>query len=211
MAKLKISNTGFGSTGAVGKAKILIPNRDLRAKFNAASSFKDINILLFSPEVVKQKFHNILHSYIEDKVAEDILRLHAMEDEPLTPTAVITRHPNLWKWAGLVFTGWEAAIRYTAAKYPEANINYEAIKNSYQIKREEIIEEIISLIKAGKLTSTTTRDWILSNIRKTHDRACIYYRTWEDAFNTAQVELHKRQIAEFFPKPKITKNPGFLS
>lgn len=192
------------------KIKLLIPDRALRAKFNAASTFREINILLYLPEVVKMKFRNIPNAYITGKVAEDIKRLHGMKDEPLAPTAVITRHPLLWKWAHSVFRNWEAAIAYAADKYPEAKINYQEILASYQIKRKEILEEIIGHIKTGKLTSTSTRDWILRNIRTTYDRACIYHGDWNEIFHIAQAEFSKRQHAIFYPPPKITKDPNFL-
>jgi len=211
MAKFKISQIVYGGARKPERVKIIIQNSALRIRFNAAASFRDINILQYLPEVVKAKFRNTPNVYIKDRVAEEINKLHAMQDEPLAPTAVSARHPELWKWAHSVFTNWEAAIAYTAEKYPEAKINYNAIRDSYHLKRKAIIEEIIRLLKSGKLSETSTSEWALSNFSETHERACIYYRTWEDAFNTAQVELHKRQIAEFFPKPKITKNPGFLS
>jgi len=209
MSKMIISTVGLGNSGAT-VTTVCIQNRTLKVRFNSASSFRDINILLYDPKVVKTKFRNIPHAYIKDRVAEDIKRLHDMKDEPLVATAVITRHPNLWKWSRIVFKNWDTAIEYTAAKYPESKIDLEEIKNSYHAKRKEVIEEIIRLIRSGKLTSTTPREWILRNIRQTYDRACIYYGGWNEAFNTAQAEFSKRRHAILYSPPKIPKNPNFL-
>ena len=210
MAKFKISQIGHGGARKPERVKIIIQSRTLRIRFNTAASFRDINILLYEPEVVKIKFPNIRNSDIKDIVSEEIKRLHDMKDEPLAPTAVRVRHPNLWKWAHTVFTNWEAAIVYTAEKYPEAHISYAAIKESYQMKRKEVVEEIIKLLKSGKLSETSTDEWVLSNFSQTHERACTYYGGWNEPFYAALGEFHKRQIAAFFPAPKTPKNPFFL-